>query len=100
MHLYSNVWKHGQNVGLQVRYVKKPEFSFQLRTFLPLQDVVRGFVAVCIEIRTNFGNAADELLVYFDDDDNVTLFILGRYKYKMIQVEVKNNILKFKLASF
>ena len=53
-----------QNVGLQVRYVERPEFSLQLQiltalAFLPLQDVVRGFVAVCIEIRTNFGNVAD-----------------------------------------
>ena len=35
--------------------------------FLPPQDVVRGFVAVCIEIRTNFGNVAEELLAYFED---------------------------------
>ena len=37
------------------------------------------------------------------DDDDVTLFILGKYniKYKMIQVEVKNNIYKkIKLANF
>ena len=34
--------------------------------FLPTKDV-RGFVAVCAEIRTNFGNVADELLAYFKD---------------------------------
>ena len=34
----------------------------------PPQDVVRGFLAVCIEIRTNFGNVADELLAYFEDN--------------------------------
>ena len=31
------------------------------------QDVVWGFSAVCIEIRTNSGNAADELLTYFEN---------------------------------
>ena len=36
-------------------------------TFLPPQDAARGFAAVCIEIRTNFGNVADELLAYFED---------------------------------
>ena len=35
--------------------------------FLPPQDVVRGFVAVCIEIRTHFGNVAEELLAYFEE---------------------------------
>ena len=34
--------------------------------FLPTKDV-RGFVAVCTEIRTNFGNVADELLAHFKD---------------------------------
>ena len=34
----------------------------------PPQDVVRGFLAVCIKIRTNFGNVADELLAYFEDN--------------------------------
>ena len=71
-HCCSNVWKHVQNVGLQVRYVEEPGFALQLRmltalAFLPPQDVVRGFVAVCIEIRRNFGNVAGELLAYFED---------------------------------
>ena len=56
-----NVWKHVQNAGLQVGYVEETEFALQLRmltalAFLPPQGVIRGFVAVCIEIRTNFGN--------------------------------------------
>ena len=63
---------HVQNVRLQVRYLEEPEFAHQLRmltalAFLPPQDVVRGFVTVCIEIRTNFGNVAEELLAYFED---------------------------------
>ena len=71
-HLCSNVWKHVENVGLQVRYVEKPEFALQLRmlttlAFLPSQDVVRAFITLCIEIRTNFGNVADKLLAYFED---------------------------------
>ena len=60
------------NVGLQVRYVEEPEFALQLRmltavAFLPAQDVVRGFINVCIEIRTTFGNVSDDLLAYFED---------------------------------
>ena len=35
-----------------------------------------------------------------EDGDDVTLLILGKYKYKMIQVVVKNNIQKFKLVNF
>ena len=35
-----------------------------------------------------------------EDVDDVTLLILGKYKYKMIQVVVKNNIQKFKLVNF
>ena len=63
----SNVWKHIQNAGLQVRYVEEPEFSLQLWMFLLPQDVIQGFVAFWIEIKTNFGNVADGLLVYFVD---------------------------------
>ena len=51
-------------------YMEEPEFARQLRmltalAFLLPQDVVRGFVAVCIENRTNFGNVAKELLATF-----------------------------------
>ena len=35
-----------------------------------------------------------------ENGDDVTLLILGKYKYKMIQVVVKNNIQKFKLVNF
>ena len=54
------------------RYGEEPELAFQLRmltalAFLPPQNVVRGFVAVCIEIRTHFGNVAEELLAYFEE---------------------------------
>ena len=50
-HLCSNVFKHVQNKGLQVRYVEKSEFVFQLRmltalAFLSPQDAVRGFAAI------------------------------------------------------
>ena len=55
--LLQHIEAHGQNVGLQVRYVEKPEFV--LVAALVFQDIVRGFVAVCIEIITNFGNVAD-----------------------------------------
>ena len=60
-HLCSNLWKHVQNIGLQVRYVEEPEFSLQLRMltaleFLPSQNVVQGFAAICNKIRKNFGD--------------------------------------------
>ena len=61
--LCSNVWKHVQNVGLQVRYVEEPEFALRLRMLTALTPNV----AVCIEIGTNFGNVADKLLAYFED---------------------------------
>ena len=71
-HLCFNVWKHVQNFELQLRYVEKPEFALQLRmltalAFLLPQDVARGFVAVCNEIRTNFGNVANKLQAYFQN---------------------------------
>ena len=71
-HLRSNVWKHLQNIGLQVKYVEQPEFALQLRmltalAFLPPQDVVRGFAAICNNIRRNFGDVTEQLLVYFED---------------------------------
>ena len=71
-HLCSNVWKHVQAAGLQVRYLEEPEFALQLRmltalAFLPPQNVTAGFVSVCNEIRRNFGDAAEELLAYFED---------------------------------
>ena len=92
-HLCSNAWKHVQNVGLQVRYVEQPEFALQLRmltalAFLPPQDVVRGFVAVCIEIRTNFGNVADELLAYFEDS------YVGRFR---LNTPINNPIFSIEL---
>ena len=67
-HHCSNVWKHVQNIGLQVRYEEKPEFPLQIQilTALTSQDVARGFAAVCNGIRVNFGDVAKELLVYFD----------------------------------
>ena len=53
------------------------------------------FSSYSVQMRENteqenseYGNVSRSV---FPDDD-VTLFILGKYKYKMIQAEVKNNI--------
>ena len=64
------MWKDVQNIELQVRYVKEPDFPLQLRMLTTLvfrlpQDVIQGFAAVCNE-RRNFGDVAEGLLAYFE----------------------------------
>ena len=46
-------------LDLQVRDVEEPEFALQLQiltalAFLPPQDVVRGFLAVCRRLKKNW----------------------------------------------
>ena len=67
--LCSNVWKHIQNIGLQVRYVEEPEFVPQLwmLTVLALLFTSRWFPAICNKIRRNIGNGSEELFIYFED---------------------------------
>ena len=71
-HLSSNVWKHIRNLGMQARYNQEPEFALHLRmlcalAFLPPNDVINGFVALCQQIRNTFNADADDLLEYFED---------------------------------
>lgn len=71
-HLCSNVWKHIQNLGMQVRYTQDQEFALHLRmicalAFLPPNDVINGFDDLSNEIRNTFNGDADDLLEYFED---------------------------------
>lgn len=52
--------------------MKEPEFAFQQQmltalVFRSTQDIIWGFAAVCYEIKRNFGNVAEEQLVYFEE---------------------------------
>ena len=38
--------------------------------FLPINNVINGFVTLCQEIRNNFNTDADDLLEYFEDTSN------------------------------
>ena len=69
-HLCFNVWRHIQNIRLQVRCMEEPGFALQLRmftalAFFPPQDVVRGFASICNKIRKNFGDVTEKPLFYF-----------------------------------
>ena len=71
-HLCSNVWKHIQNLGMQVRYDQDQEFALHLKmicalAFFPPDDVINGFDDLCNEIRNTFNGDADDLLEYFED---------------------------------
>ena len=71
-HLCSNIWKHIQILGLQVQYNTDHDFALHLRmvcalVFVPPNDVINSFVALCQEIRNNFNDDADDLLEYFED---------------------------------
>ena len=71
-HLSSNLWKHIQRAGLQERYMNEPQLSLQLGmiaalAFLPPQDVVNSFDQLCVVIRNQYNEDADEVLDYFED---------------------------------
>ena len=71
-HLSSKFWKDKQRAGLQERYMNDPEFGLQLcviaaLAFVPLQDVVNSFDALCIFIRNQYDRDTDEVLDYFEN---------------------------------
>ena len=75
----SNVWKHIQRLGHQVRYVEESEFGLCLRmlsalAFLPPQNVISGFEELCDDVRTNYQDDVDEHFEYFEDT------YIGRYR--------------------
>ena len=78
-HLCSNVWKHIQRLGHQVRYVEEPEFSLCLRmlsalAFLSPQNVIPGFEELFNDVRANYQDVVDEHFEYFEDT------YIGRYR--------------------
>ena len=68
-HFCFNVWKHGQNIGLQLRCVEEPEFSLQLHMlnayhFFHLKILFRDLQKFFDDISRNFDDIAKELLVH------------------------------------
>ena len=66
------IWNNVQNIGFSLRCVEEPGSPLQLQmlTTLPFilpQDVVWEFEVACNEIKRNFGDVAEELLVQFED---------------------------------
>ena len=72
-HLCSNMWKRIQQSGLQERYINDPEFALHLRmssalAFVPPNDVQNSFDQLAALIRNQYGNGADGVLDYFEDN--------------------------------
>ena len=72
IHLYSNIWKHVQNLGLAQRYNHEEEFTLHLRmrftlAFLPPEDVIEGSEELSDTIRGLYNDTVDDLLQYFED---------------------------------
>ena len=72
-HLCSSMWKCIQQSGLQERYINYSEFALHLRmvralVFLPLNDVQNSFDQLAALIRDQYGNSADGVLNYFEDN--------------------------------
>ena len=78
-HLSSNIWKQIQNNGLQERYVEDAEFALHMRmvaalAFVPPQDVIASFDLLRDQIRLTYGDDADRVLDYFEDN------YIGRFR--------------------
>ena len=72
-HLCSSMWKRIQQSGLQERYINDSEFALHLRmiralVFLPLNDVQNSFDQLAALICDQYGNSADGVLNYFEDN--------------------------------
>ena len=72
-YLCSNIERRIQQSGLQEHYTNYPEFALHLRmisalAFVPPNDVQNSFVQLAVLIRNQFGNSADEVLDYFEDN--------------------------------
>ena len=72
-YLCSNMWKRIQQSGLQERYINDPEFALHLRmisalAFVPPNDVQNLFDQLAALIRKQYGNGADGVLDYFEDN--------------------------------
>ena len=72
-HLCSNMGKHIQQSELQERYINDPEFALNLRmisalAFVPPNDVQNSFDQLAALICNQYGNDADGVLDYFEDN--------------------------------
>ena len=71
--MLSNIWKQIQNNGLQERYIEGAEFVLHMLmvatlAFLPPQVVIASFDLLCDRIRQTYGDDADQVLDYFEDN--------------------------------
>ena len=79
-HLFANIWKHTQHLGLFQRYNQEEEFALHVirmlpaLAFLPAGDVIEGFEELVDTIRVLYNDVADDLLQYFEDT------YIGRYR--------------------
>ena len=79
-HLFANIWKHTQHLGLSQRYNQEEEFALHIirmlpaLAFLPAGDVIEGFEELVDTIRVLYDHVGDDLLQYFKDT------YIGRYR--------------------
>ena len=67
------MWKRIQQSAFQEIYINDPEFALHLRTisaltFVPPNDVQNSFDHLTALIRNQYGNDADGVLDYFEDN--------------------------------
>ena len=72
-HLCSNMSKRIQQSGLQERHIIDPEFALHLRmisalAFVPPHDVQNSLNQLAALIHDQYGNVADGVLDYFEDN--------------------------------
>ena len=72
-HLCSNMSKRIQQSELQERHIIDPEFALQLRmisalAFVPPHDVQNSLNQLAALIHNQYGNVADGVLDYFEDN--------------------------------
>lgn len=69
-HLYANIWKHMQSLGLHVRYNKELEFPLHLRTlsiFVPPQNVEELFDPLTDLIKNVYSEEVNDFLKCSED---------------------------------
>ena len=72
-HLCSNMWKRIQQSKLQERYINDAKFALHFRmisalVFVPPNDVQNSFDQLAALIHNQYGNGADGVLDYFEDN--------------------------------
>ena len=72
-HLCSNMWKRIEQSVLQERHINDPEFALHYQkiralVFVPPNDVQNSFDQLAALICKQYGNGADGILDYFEDN--------------------------------